>query len=1231
MKIKKIIAFFMSSIMTLSALSLSSFSSYAETDSLIEMKTETNDSGIQYEGLFGSMLSDEISESAEKKQGILNSDYAIYKLEYDENVKSVEVGYRAKNDCTLFVGFYNDEGTELITSVTKELKADSNGFAEVYAPSVLPDYFLIKVFMVDSQFLNPLTDPFVYNKCTFQMQEILNKTTENFEENDIVNLDEKNNNNFVVLQEGVNKITPTDSTDIYIGEDENGNYIFENAVDIATLQKGDKAFVTCSPDMIAFKVKEIKSDGEKTIVSHEDVQIDEFIKFLKVNSDEYTGEKHIKDTTNEEQVEHREQLPQPFSPNSDSDDPYLLKLPTIKSELSATIDDYIYNRNDFEINSNSTGDYGTVSLKEEGHIELYFEAEKGKDVFCSATADVKVEVEVSIGVSFELLSFPKFGTRYPVFLTGFVNIYFYPKFTVTAQGEGVVGYEREFHLNCDTKNGIDYSITDPVTKKMYGKVTIELAIDLSFELDVAIFTIFKISPRGGIRAEIESGSEVSKGEKITGHIDSENVNITKEEPYERHDCEACCDVKISFFIELDIVFCIEIFGVDDLGVEWIIHVPIWESAPLQFYINEEGVHKGECPNKSHRIILNVYDMGEDKGTKGKPAKNAMLSIKTDDTGYMYIEDDKGQIIKTNDEGQAEAWIKDEILKDEMTVVMAQDEKGNKGYVAVGKYFDNKLKKPNSFDIIINNVAPETPKEFYCGIDPSKSKVLIFDLSKGDKFDKENRCIVKNTSNGQIKVPLSNFYVDYFSKNELEPNSRYVYFTEEIADKYSKAKKVKYIIDENGEVRFEGNGYIKATILQELSKTKEIKKAIIGSGVKTNCMLKEDETNEEVLYGFNLNNFKFADNSIRKSPVEELCFNGDNGEFIIDKFAYNNEYIQKVELSLFKTIGKDAFYGCINLSEINMPSSLELIDDRAFANCKKLEEIELNQGLLNIGKSAFNGSSVISVYVPYTVENIGTWAFNNTPLRKIVIRNRDCILGASFVPENTVVYGYMNSTAHKYVINNSSYNLKFVPLDPETPDTVTPKPITTVKTTTAVTSTFVKTTTTTAAVVTTQVVPDSECVFIAVNDDKTVNGSTDELLDRENVRFFDQRTANGDGVVSFSYLPDENEKWAFIFVSEAINDTITKAFGTPDALKITTYNVAPGVKGDANGDGEIDMSDVVLIMQALANPNKYGIEGTDPKHITVSGFGYADSDGDGLTVNDALRIQQYLLGLIPSLT
>ncbi len=33
------------------------------------------------------------------------------------------------------------------------------------------------------------------------------------------------------------------------------------------------------------------------------------------------------------------------------------------------------------------------------------------------------------------------------------------------------------------------------------------------------------------------------------------------------------------------------------------------------------------------------------------------------------------------------------------------------------------------------------------------------------------------------------------------------------------------------------------------------------------------------------------------------------------------------------------------------------------------------------------------------------------------------------------------------------------------------------------------------------------------------------------------------------------------------------------------------KGDTNCGGQIDIADAVLIMQALANPNKYGLDGT----------------------------------------
>ena len=69
-----------------------------------------------------------------------------------------------------------------------------------------------------------------------------------------------------------------------------------------------------------------------------------------------------------------------------------------------------------------------------------------------------------------------------------------------------------------------------------------------------------------------------------------------------------------------------------------------------------------------------------------------------------------------------------------------------------------------------------------------------------------------------------------------------------------------------------------------------------------------------------------------------------------------------------------------------------------------------------------------------------------------------------------------------------------------------------------------------------------------------------------------------------------------------------------------------LKGDTNCDGQVDMADVVLIMQALANPNKYGIGGTAEHHLTEQGKLNGDMNGDGLTVGDAQAIQIKLLGL-----
>lgn len=87
--------------------------------------------------------------------------------------------------------------------------------------------------------------------------------------------------------------------------------------------------------------------------------------------------------------------------------------------------------------------------------------------------------------------------------------------------------------------------------------------------------------------------------------------------------------------------------------------------------------------------------------------------------------------------------------------------------------------------------------------------------------------------------------------------------------------------------------------------------------------------------------------------------------------------------------------------------------------------------------------------------------------------------------------------------------------------------------------------------------------------------------------------------------------------------------------VTTETTAPDkdvLLGDANLDGSVSLADAVLIMQSLANPEKFSENGTDPNHITAAGKKNADccDVGGGVTNKDALAIQKLMLKLIDKL-
>ena len=104
------------------------------------------------------------------------------------------------------------------------------------------------------------------------------------------------------------------------------------------------------------------------------------------------------------------------------------------------------------------------------------------------------------------------------------------------------------------------------------------------------------------------------------------------------------------------------------------------------------------------------------------------------------------------------------------------------------------------------------------------------------------------------------------------------------------------------------------------------------------------------------------------------------------------------------------------------------------------------------------------------------------------------------------------------------------------------------------------------------------------------------------------------------------------VTQTSTSTSTTTTAAETTTTTSTQQEEKGIAGDANCDGSVNLSDAVTIMQSLANPDKFGIDGTDPHHITEKGQANGDVIGgsNGITNMDALEIQKYMVGLVDTL-
>jgi len=141
-------------------------------------------------------------------------------------------------------------------------------------------------------------------------------------------------------------------------------------------------------------------------------------------------------------------------------------------------------------------------------------------------------------------------------------------------------------------------------------------------------------------------------------------------------------------------------------------------------------------------------------------------------------------------------------------------------------------------------------------------------------------------------------------------------------------------------------------------------------------------------------------------------------------------LEEVELNEgLLEIGLEAFSECKTLKKIKIPSTVIVIEESAFAECDMLEEVELSEGLLEIKEDVFfDCASLIQVNIPTSITRIGRFAFgwvglNDTNLpNSIESIDRYAFCGTKFPifrmpPLITIVSaGSMGRCQHLFSIN-----------------------------------------------------------------------------------------------------------------------------------------------------------------------------------------------------------------------
>ena len=379
---------------------------------------------------------------------------------------------------------------------------------------------------------------------------------------------------------------------------------------------------------------------------------------------------------------------------------------------------------------------------------------------------------------------------------------------------------------------------------------------------------------------------------------------------------------------------------------------------------------------------------------------------------------------------------------------------------------------------------------------------------------------------------------------------------------------------------------------------------------------------------------------------------------IGTYAFHNcTSLESVEIPNGLTaICQSAFYGCNSLTSLTIPEGVVTIDSYAFNGCTKLSSVKLPHTLVNIGESCFKDcTSLTSFTIPENVKNIGITAFCNTSLTTLTVGMKEPIDIVSSVFSYYSNYYYVSfaNNVTLYVPYGSKPAYETTPVWQDFKEIIEQEPEPTDISTLddaiyAEASEGLKGGDGTLTICLKNAQATNAYSFDLILPEGVTLAKDGEgeyvytLSNRHNGHSATVNYHEATGVYSFAVLSLSSKEvkgndgtiWTLklnVADNVAVGDYAVKVQNAKYSLTsgstsvilpetVSVLTVEDYVKGDANGDGVVDIADAVCIVNHVVGKET-------PAFVANA----ADANGDGVVdIADAVRIVNLVVGKIDAL-